>query len=309
MHAVWLLLCFLSTCRAGAQEHELWDDYEDEYNIPGSDAHGGRHRRYSPYNTWAPQHRPRKADILRKDFFKQFITHFRDPAINACDNFYRHICPVSMDIRDTYQGQVQENRHDESWGIVGGAFEDEIEFDFVPDPDQLMGRQLQEEMRAMVEEMHEDVPTLREEGRLLGTLMKDTLYIADRVEVMTDVLDCFSGHHTFTEDRSDVTGLRIAWEAFRAEIREQWPSEEALKHIVYPELGVTRAQLFFYTRAIRYCDTNDRSQHFMGARGLAVHSATRIRVNMVHCNMEEFAQAFNCKPGDRMVQRPTCPYF
>ncbi|CAJ0563126.1 unnamed protein product, partial [Mesorhabditis spiculigera] len=175
MHAVWLLLCFLSTCRAGAQEHELWDVYEDEYNIPGSDAHGGRHRRYSPYNTWAPQHRPRKADILRKDFFKQFITHFRDPAINACDNFYRHV----------------ENRHDESWGIVGGAFEDEIEFDFVPDPDQLMGRQLQEEMREMVEEMHEDVPTLREEGRLLGTLMKDTLYIADRVEVMTDVLVFF----------------------------------------------------------------------------------------------------------------------
>ncbi|CAJ0570579.1 unnamed protein product, partial [Mesorhabditis spiculigera] len=120
---------------------------------------------------------------------------------------------------------------------------------------------------------------------------------------------CHSGQHTFKEDRSDVTGIHIAWEAFLAEVRGWGAKEAAMKTVIYPELNVTREQLFFYARAIRLCVPYDESQHTYKNRGWDVHSAPRIRINMVHGNMEEFAEAFNCKPGDLMVQRPTCPYF
>ncbi|CAJ0587985.1 unnamed protein product, partial [Mesorhabditis spiculigera] len=117
--------------------------------------------------------------------------------------------------------------------------------------------------------------------------------------------DCFSGVNTFKEDRSDFTGVRIAWEAFLTELREWQSKDRPLKTLIYPALGVTREQLFFYAQAIPFCVPYEWSQHMERD----VHSAHRIRVNMMHSNMEEFAEAFNCKPGDRMVQRPTCPYF
>ncbi|CAJ0570578.1 unnamed protein product, partial [Mesorhabditis spiculigera] len=468
MSAIWLLICLLFIRRVVAQEEGYGgDDYEvdDPNGTTGSEARRARLRRWYPW--WR---KDLKADVLSENFFEKFITHFRNPAIHPCDNFYRHVCPISMELKDTYYAQVQAHGVEKlrQWGIIG-TFNRSVEAASRSkvDPEQQDRRKMQKELRAKNEQPHEDVVRLRREREEMGDLVEKLSMIPDRVEFLTDALervhgmnrrlprmhnnlqdqmmklvetfsrepnyeelyrqhvnaineltiffavvdetleqidglkalidvtkktfehlkftpdqwpdryfeisyawttslkpmiekwasiqqllavglrrigssnsgryvsmsiwelmpvlvnpgadpaialwpekDCFSGLHTFLEDRSDFTGLRIAWEAFMVEVRDEWGNDgDPLKRLVYPDLGVTREQLFFYAQSIPYCSTYDRSQHIVGSKGRDVHSAHRIRVNMIHSNMEEFAIAFNCTPGDRMVQRPTCPYF
>ncbi|CAJ0580165.1 unnamed protein product, partial [Mesorhabditis spiculigera] len=509
MHAMWLLLFLFCICRIRCQEEDfLFNDYDD-------DDPAGRRRRESNI----------KADVLKKNFFEKFIAAFRDPDTHPCDNFYRHICPISIQLNDTYYGQVKahaKQSYEKLERMSGfydtlGVMQQDRE-GFLADPEQELGRKTQDYYgkREIRKGRHEDLATLSEEWTTAGYIFEQTWMIPHRVQYLTESLqrvyakndrlpkiaknlqaqmlklvetfsrepnyeelyarhlqyinetsfffgmvdetfnqlgnlriiseeikkfleffetfsrepnyeelyrqhvdaineltiffamvdealeqidglkalidvtrqtfehlkqllavglrrigssnsgryvsmsiwelmpvlvnpgadpaiaygstgwvmaheymhampyfnnpsdwpkpvpsrpseiciverasracqlwpekDCFSGLHTFLEDRSDFTGLRIAWEAFMVEVREQWGHDgDQLKRLVYPDLGVTREQLFFYAQAIPYCSTYDRSQHIVGSKGRDVHSAHRIRVNMMHSNMEEFA--------------------
>ncbi|CAJ0564311.1 unnamed protein product, partial [Mesorhabditis spiculigera] len=122
--------------------------------------------------------------------------------------------------------------------------------------------------------------------------------------------ECHSGAATMAEDRSDFIGMHIAWKAFRKELlRTGQGGEASLLSVVFDD--VRREQLFFYAQAVTLCESYDKTQHqwFEDRGEWDPHSANRIRINAMFANMEAFAQAFQCEPNDRMVQRPTCPIF
>ncbi|CAJ0580570.1 unnamed protein product, partial [Mesorhabditis spiculigera] len=60
--------------------------------------------------------------------------------------------------------------------------------------------------------------------------------------------------------RRRAHGHVIDW-AFLTELRELQSKDRPLKSLVYPDLGVTRDQLFFYAQAIPFCVPYDWSQH------------------------------------------------
>ncbi|HEY8021740.1 MAG TPA: M13 family metallopeptidase [Thermoanaerobaculia bacterium] len=119
--------------------------------------------------------------------------------------------------------------------------------------------------------------------------------VADEYSGFTAVGDLkLNGRLTLGENVADNGGARIAFMALEA----RYKGEPAID-------GLTPEQRFFVGGAQLNCENRTPEVERLTAL-TNPHSPHRYRVNGVVSNMPEFARAFGCKPGDRMVRANAC---
>lgn len=107
-----------------------------------------------------------------------------------------------------------------------------------------------------------------------------------------------NGKLTLGENIADLGGLKTAYHAWE-QGRHAHPQNEA------PGQKWSGEQLFFLGAAQAWC-TKTRPEN---ARMRAItdpHSPGKFRINGPMSNLSEFAAAFQCKPGDKMVRQNQC---
>jgi len=119
--------------------------------------------------------------------------------------------------------------------------------------------------------------------------------IRDQYSQYTIVDDIkINGALTSGEDIADLGGLIIAWAAW----------QEQTKAMRLREVdGLTPPQRFFVGMAQWAC-SNDRPEQLRVNAITDPHSPARYRVNGLVVNMPEFAAAFSCKAGKKLVKKP-----
>jgi putative endopeptidase len=119
--------------------------------------------------------------------------------------------------------------------------------------------------------------------------------IRDQYSQYTVVDDIkINGALTSGEDIADLGGLIIAWAAW----------QEQTKAMRLREVdGLTPSQRFFVGAAQWAC-SNERPEDLRVNAITDPHSPPRYRVNGLVVNMPEFAAAFSCKAGKKLVKRP-----
>jgi putative endopeptidase len=106
-----------------------------------------------------------------------------------------------------------------------------------------------------------------------------------------------NGKLTTGENIADLGGIKLAFRAFQA-THKPGPQPEAGK-------GYSDEQLFFLGTAQAWC--GKRRDALEKQRLLTdPHSTPRWRVNGPLANLSEFAAAFQCKPGSKMVRENAC---
>jgi putative endopeptidase len=109
-----------------------------------------------------------------------------------------------------------------------------------------------------------------------------------------------NGLLTQGEDTADNGGIRLAFYALQAELKQQGKSVDDKG----PD-GWTYRQRFFVSNAYSWC-ANVRPEVARLAVTTDPHSLPVFRINNVLSNMSEFAQAFGCKAGQKMVRANAC---
>ena len=104
-----------------------------------------------------------------------------------------------------------------------------------------------------------------------------------------------NGTLTMGENLADLGGLRLAY--------------QALAHQAHGDTSAageaTREQRFFLGNAQAWCGVQ-REANARLRLATDPHSPPAFRVNGPASNMSEFAAAFSCKPGDKMVRQNAC---
>jgi endothelin-converting enzyme/putative endopeptidase len=96
------------------------------------------------------------------------------------------------------------------------------------------------------------------------------------------------------EDIADLGGVVLAWIAWQEQTKNQR---------LRPVDGLTPAQRFFVGFAQWDC-ANERPEAVRLNAVVNPHSPPKYRINGVAANMPEFAQAFECKAGKKLVKKP-----
>jgi len=109
-----------------------------------------------------------------------------------------------------------------------------------------------------------------------------------------------NGLLTQGEDTADNGGIHLALAALEASLKKEGKSLDDKG----PD-GWTYRQRFFLSDAYSWC-ANVRPQIARVAVTSDPHSLPVFRINNVVSNMPEFAQAFSCKPGQKMVRANAC---
>jgi putative endopeptidase len=119
--------------------------------------------------------------------------------------------------------------------------------------------------------------------------------IRDQYSKYTIVDDIkINGRLTSGEDIADLGGELIAWMAWQEQTKAMRLAERD---------GLTPAQRFFVGFAQWSC-SNDRPENMRVNAIVDPHSPPPVRVNGVVVNMPEFAAAFSCKAGAKLVKTP-----
>ncbi len=119
--------------------------------------------------------------------------------------------------------------------------------------------------------------------------------IRDQYSQYTIVDDIkINGALTSGEDIADLGGELLAWMA--------WQDQTQALQLTDRD-GQTPAQRFFVGFAQWAC-TNERPENMRVNAIVDPHSPPRYRINGVVANMPEFAAAFSCKAGHRLVKKP-----
>ena len=103
---------------------------------------------------------------------------------------------------------------------------------------------------------------------------------------------------TLGEDIADNSGLKHAFKAYR-----KW-TESHGEELQLPGLDFTPDQLFFIGFAQTWC--TKYTHEGLKERFEGVHSLSEFRVNGATANSQEFAAAFQCKPGKRNNPEKKC---
>jgi endothelin-converting enzyme/putative endopeptidase len=119
--------------------------------------------------------------------------------------------------------------------------------------------------------------------------------IRDQYSQYTIVDDVkINGALTSGEDIADLGGELLAWMAWQEQTKAMRLAERD---------GLTPSQRFFVGFAQWAC-SNDRPESLRVNAVVDPHSPPRHRINGVVVNMPEFAQAFSCKVGAKLVKKP-----
>ena len=102
------------------------------------------------------------------------------------------------------------------------------------------------------------------------------------------------------EDTADNGGARLGLRALEATLKKQGHSLEDKGAD-----GFTARQRYFLSYAFFWCN-NIRPEAAKTLVATNPHSLPRFRVNDVVSNMPEFAQAFGCRAGAKMMRTPAC---
>lgn len=105
-----------------------------------------------------------------------------------------------------------------------------------------------------------------------------------------------NGRLTLGENTADNGGLRLAWMALMDDLKT--------KHLAEAD-GFTPQQRFFVGWAQMWCENATPEMERLQAQ-TNPHSPGRFRANGVVSNMPEFAEAFGCKAGAKMINQPIC---
>jgi endothelin-converting enzyme/putative endopeptidase len=103
-----------------------------------------------------------------------------------------------------------------------------------------------------------------------------------------------NGALTSGEDIADLGGELLAWMAWQDQTKSMRLAERD---------GLTPSQRFFVGFAQWAC-TNERPENARVNAVVDPHSPPRYRINGVVVNMPEFAQAFSCPAGKKLVKKP-----
>ncbi|MBX3155009.1 MAG: M13 family metallopeptidase [Deltaproteobacteria bacterium] len=106
-----------------------------------------------------------------------------------------------------------------------------------------------------------------------------------------------SGKLTARENVADLAGVKVAFDAYRAQ-RKDAPK-------VYVADGFTEDQQFFLGVAQAQC-TRDRAAEAQRRLAADPHSPPKFRVYGALRNLREFTEAFSCAPGTPMHPAKTC---
>jgi putative endopeptidase len=109
-----------------------------------------------------------------------------------------------------------------------------------------------------------------------------------------------NGMLTQGEDTADNGGVRLALAALEISLKQQGKSLDDKG-----DDGWTYRQRFFLSNAYSWC-SNVRPNFARLLVTTDVHSLPVFRINNVLENMSDFGQAFNCKPGQKMVKANAC---
>ena len=109
-----------------------------------------------------------------------------------------------------------------------------------------------------------------------------------------------NGLLTQGEDTADNGGVRLALAALEISLKQQGKSLDDKG-----DDGWTYRQRFFLSNAYSWC-ANVRPQVARLIVTTDPHSLPVFRINNVLENLSEFGQAFNCKPGQKMVSANAC---
>jgi endothelin-converting enzyme/putative endopeptidase len=119
--------------------------------------------------------------------------------------------------------------------------------------------------------------------------------IRDQYSQYTIVDDVkINGALTSGEDIADLGGELLAWMAWQDQTKTMRLAERD---------GLTPSQRFFVGFAQWAC-SNERPENMRVNAVVDPHSPPRHRINGVVVNMPEFAQAFNCPAGKKLVKKP-----
>ncbi|MGH8182683.1 MAG: M13 family metallopeptidase, partial [Rhodanobacteraceae bacterium] len=105
-----------------------------------------------------------------------------------------------------------------------------------------------------------------------------------------------NGKLTLGEDIGDLGGLNIAYTALQTALKAN--PEEADKKID----GMTQDQRFFLNSA-RVWEGTSREKTAELYLNIDPHAPAKVRAFATASNMPQFAQAFQCKPGDKMMRK------
>ncbi|RWS05454.1 hypothetical protein B4U79_07475 [Dinothrombium tinctorium] len=111
------------------------------------------------------------------------------------------------------------------------------------------------------------------------------------------------GKMTVSDNVADNGGLRLAFDAYKEYSRIKHP-EKNLK-LPFEMSEFSTEQLFFIFAANLYCH-NYNNETITNYLKYEAHSPNSIRVNVPMQNSENFAKAFNCKPGSPMNPENKC---
>ncbi|KAF1766180.1 hypothetical protein GCK72_006136 [Caenorhabditis remanei] len=95
---------------------------------------------------------------------------------------------------------------------------------------------------------------------------------------------------TFEEDAADLAAYRIVWNVYQ--------KEYGRKTVVPNYESLDKKQLFFYGAAVVFCYPNAMNPTSVPDFD---HSSSYQRINSLMSQMEQFSDAFKCKPTDKMV--------
>uniref|UniRef100_A0A8R1HWI2 Peptidase_M13 domain-containing protein n=1 Tax=Caenorhabditis japonica TaxID=281687 RepID=A0A8R1HWI2_CAEJA len=107
------------------------------------------------------------------------------------------------------------------------------------------------------------------------------------------------GNMTLNENVADMLGIKTAWMAYK-DMKGVQPSIIGFE-------DYSSDKLFFHLRALTWCSSYDT--HTLSHQLKDVHGVVNFRVNGIHSNMKEFAEAFQCPIGSPMNPAKKCTLF
>uniref|UniRef100_A0A8R1HRP9 Endothelin-converting enzyme 1 n=1 Tax=Caenorhabditis japonica TaxID=281687 RepID=A0A8R1HRP9_CAEJA len=107
------------------------------------------------------------------------------------------------------------------------------------------------------------------------------------------------GNTTLNENVADMLGIKTAWMAYK-DMKGVQPSIIGFE-------DYSPDKLFFHLRALTWCSSYDT--HALSRQLIARHGVKNFRVNGIHSNMKEFAEAFQCPIGSPMNPEKKCTLF